>query len=283
MKDGYAGKIISVDLTSGTPRPVETSEEMKSLFLGGCGFGAKLLYDTVPPKVDPLGPENAIVFATGPVTGTLIPSSCMTVGISKSPLTGLYFHSLMGGCFGTELKLAGFDALLVKGVSASPVYLVIDDDKLELRRADGLWGLDSFETQRLVKEMLASEGFQVAAIGPAGERLVRYAAIISGTRALGRGGLGAVLGAKKLKAIAVRGSKTVAVADPAAVIANGRFLMDKLAANPQSAKFFPTYGSTASPASYSAAGSSAHATGRPRSSKAPKPSVRRQTRSWASS
>jgi aldehyde:ferredoxin oxidoreductase len=96
MKDGYAGKILTIDLTSGTSRSIETPAELKSLFLGGCGFGAKLLYDTVPAKADPLGPENAIVFATGPVTGTLAPSSSMTAGVTKSPLAKTYFRSIMG-------------------------------------------------------------------------------------------------------------------------------------------------------------------------------------------
>jgi aldehyde:ferredoxin oxidoreductase len=208
----------------------------------------------VPAKADPLGPDNAMVLATGPITGTIIPSSCMTVGVTKSPLTGLFFRSVMGGAFGPELKQAGFDVLLIQGAASAPVYVVIDEETVEVRPADGLWGVDAYTTQALVKERLRSEEFQVAAIGPAGEKLVRYASVIAGTRALGRGGLGAVLGAKKLKAIAVRGSKTIGVADPAAVIANGRFLMDKLAANPQSAKAFPTYGSAASPATYSAAG-----------------------------
>jgi len=152
------------------------------------------------------------------------------------------------------VKQAGFDAVLIRGASTAPTYILIDDGKVEVRPADTLWGSDTFETQRLLKEQLRSAEFQVAAIGAAGERLVRYAAIISGTRALGRGGLGAVLGAKKLKAIAVRGSQSETVADLPAVIANGRYLMEKLAANPQSAKAFPKYGSTASPASYSAAG-----------------------------
>ncbi len=254
MSDGYAGKILTVNLTSGTSRSVETSAELKSHFLGGCGFGAKLLYDTVPAKADPLGPENAVVLTTGPVTGTLLPSSAMTAATTKSPLTGTFFRSVMGGVFGSELKQAGFDALLITGASSAPVYLLIDDGTVEVKPADTLWGADTFATQLRLKEHLGSAEFQVAAIGPAGEKLVRYAAIISGTRALGRGGLGAVLGAKKLKAIAVRGSQTVAVNNPAAVIANGRSLMEKLAANPQSAKAFPTYGSTASPASYSAAG-----------------------------
>jgi aldehyde:ferredoxin oxidoreductase len=254
MKDGYADKILRIDLTSGSWTADETPSALKSLFLGGSGFGARLLYDSVPAEADPLGPDNALLFATGPVTGTLIPSSCMTVGVTKSPLTGTFFRSVMGGFFGPELKQAGFDVLLVTGAAPAPVYVVIDDGKVELRPADRLWGLDAFAVQAAVKEQLRGAEFQVAAIGPAGEKLVRYASVISGTRALGRGGLGAVLGAKKLKAVAVRGSQTVAVADPAGVIANGRFLMEKLAANPQSAKAFPTYGSTASPASYSAAG-----------------------------
>jgi aldehyde:ferredoxin oxidoreductase len=254
MKDGYAGKILSVDLTSGTSRSIETPAALKSRYLGGCGFGAKLLYDSVPAKADPLGPENVLVLATGPVTGTIIPSSCMTIGVTKSPLTGLFFRSVMGGAFGPEVKQAGFDVLLIQGAAAAPVYLVIEDGKAEVRPADGLWGSNAYATQSQVKARLRSEEFQVAAIGPAGERGVRYASIIAGTRALGRGGLGAVLGAKQLKAIAVRGSQTIRVADPGAVIANGRLLMEKLAANPQSAKAFPTYGSAASPASYSAAG-----------------------------
>lgn len=252
-RDGYAGRILHVDLSTGSSTIVETSEELRVSYLGGCGFGARLLWDLVPALADPYGPDNVLALATGPVTGTIIPSSAMTVGMSKSPLTGAIARCVMGGFFGPELKRAGYDALTVKGTAPSPVYLQIDNERVKLLPAEEMWGLDAFETQRVIQEK-SGGGLQVAAIGPAGERLVRYAAIIAGTRALGRGGLGAVLGAKRLKAIAVRGTRTVAVADQAAVILNGRMLMDRLAKNPQSAKAFPTFGSAASPASYSAAG-----------------------------
>lgn len=253
-RDGYAGRILYVDLSEGKATVAETPSDLKARYLGGCGFGAKLLYDTVPAGADALGAANALVLATGPVTGTIIPSSGMTVSVSKSPLTGAIIRSVMGGAFGPELKRAGYDAMVIRGTAPKPTYLLVDDDRIELLPADELWGTNAFEAQRVIHERIPAESLQVAAIGPAGEKLVRYANVISGTRALGRGGLGAVLGAKKLKAIAVRGTKTVAVAERAGVIANGRSLMEKLAKNPQSAKAFPTYGSAGSPASYSAAG-----------------------------
>ena len=170
-KDGYAGKILTVDLSAGRVTTADTLPELKSRYLGGCGFGARLLYEEVPAGADPLGAANALVLATGPVTGTIIPSSAMTVGMSKSPLTGAVIRSVMGGFFGPELKQAGYDALVVKGAASGPVYLLVDNDRVELLPADQLWGMNAFDTQVAIRNRTPDPGLQVAAIGPAGEKM----------------------------------------------------------------------------------------------------------------
>ncbi|HEY3316749.1 MAG TPA: aldehyde ferredoxin oxidoreductase family protein [Bacillota bacterium] len=212
---GYTGKYLEVDLTTGRieTRPVE--DKLAETYLGANGFGTRLLWERVGPEVDPLSPENIIVFATGPLNGTLMPNSGRMEVITKSPLTGIYGDSNAGGFLGPELKFAGVDFVVFSGRAAAPVYLRIEDGRAELRDARHLWGKDTFETEELIQKELRDPGIKVACIGPAGENLVRYACIqATMSRSFGRVGGGAVMGSKNLKALAVRGFGPVRIADP---------------------------------------------------------------------
>ena len=210
---GYSGKILDVDLTSADMSTAELDRALAQDYMGGKGFGARILYDQLPAGCDPLSPENILVFATGPLTGTLAPSSGRFEVCTKSPATGLWLDSNCGGFFGPELKFAGYDMVIIRGKAASPVVLVIDDDKFELQPAGDLWGTDTLTTHRKIKETFGRE-YKVLCIGEAGEKGVCFAGIISEYRALGRGGAGAVMGAKNLKAIAVRGTGSISLHDP---------------------------------------------------------------------
>lgn len=214
MPYGYCESKIEVNLTTKKieKRPLEP--ELMNDFLGGAGFAIKILYDGLKPRIDPFSPENIVVFATGPAQGTLVPGSGRCIAVSKSPLTGSSFRSTFGGFFGNELKRAGYDLIAVRGRSDEPVSLVIDDEDVELKGASHLWGKTTYETQRLLKEDVGDKKAQITCIGPAGENLVRYASIVHDIHVGGRGGLGGVMGSKRLKAIAVRGRKAVEVADP---------------------------------------------------------------------
>jgi aldehyde:ferredoxin oxidoreductase len=229
---GYTGRFLTVDLSSGQVGQMPVSDELAEAYLGGRGFIAKLLYDRLPRNIDALAPENEIIFATGPATGTMIPTaSRIAVGV-KSPLTGTISASYMGGHFGPELKYAGWDGVIITGVSDRPVTLVIEDDKVELRNASDLWGKDTEETQKILSAQLGPE-FKTAAIGPGGERLVRYANLMHLQHAAGRGGPGAVFGSKRLKAVAVRGTHGVKVAAATAdYIAACKELYDIIMENP---------------------------------------------------
>jgi aldehyde:ferredoxin oxidoreductase len=229
---GYTGKFLTVDLSSGTFGELPLDDELAEKYLGGRGFVAKLLYSRLPRHIDPLGPENEIVFATGPATGTMIPTaSRIAVGV-KSPLTGTISASYMGGHFGPELKYAGWDGIIVTGVSDRPVTLVIDDDKVELRDASHLWGKDTEETQAILRRELGPE-YRTGAIGVGGEKQVLYANFLHLQHAAGRGGPGAVFGAKRLKAVAVRGHAGIEVAaPPAEYIAACKELHDIIMENP---------------------------------------------------
>lgn len=209
---GYMGKILRVDLTQGKLSEEELREEDCKLFLGGSGLATRYLFDEVPRGADPLGPENELIFMTGPLTGTESPSAGRYCVVTKSPLTGVWAEANSGGSWGVYLKSAGFDGIVVSGISPEPVYLVLDDGKAELRDARHLWGKGVTETDRLIKEEL-DEDFNVACIGIAGENLVRYAAIINDVhRAAGRCGVGMVMGAKRLKAVAASGTREVEIA-----------------------------------------------------------------------
>ncbi|MBM3142157.1 MAG: aldehyde ferredoxin oxidoreductase family protein [Chloroflexi bacterium] len=210
---GYMGKILKVDLSKSNISEEVPPEDARKMFLGGSGLATKYLFDEVPKGADPLGPENALIFMTGPLTGTESPSAGRYCVVSKSPLTGFWGEANSGGNWGVHLKGSGFDGIVFKGISPEPVYLVIDEGNAKLRDAKNIWGKGVAETNRLIKEELGEE-FQVACIGIAGENLVRYACVINDLhRAPGRCGMGTVMGSKRLKAIAVRGAKPIEVAN----------------------------------------------------------------------
>jgi len=222
--NGYGGHILRVDLTNGKSTKEPTPAGVIRDFVGGRGFGAYFLFREVPKGADPLGPENKLIISNGPLSGLMIPGAGKCDFTTKSPLTGGYASASMGGHYTAELKYAGIDSIILEGISPKPVYLLIDDDKIELRDADDLWGKGTFEVEKHFKERLGEE-FQVAVIGPGGENLVPYACINHDYgRQAGRGGVGTVMGVKKVKAIVIRGTKSVQVANPDAYRAAGKAL-----------------------------------------------------------
>jgi aldehyde:ferredoxin oxidoreductase len=211
---GICGKLLDIDLTSGSTRNLPLSDDLIERYLGGRGLGARLLFDLLPPKTDPLSPENMLIFLTGPLTGSLVPGSSKFVVVTKSPATRGWCDSYSSGRVSIELKKAGYDGMVVRGKSNHPCYLSIHDDSVEIREADWLWGKDSFETERLLKEAKENDSAGVSSIGPAGENLCKYACINSDLyRQAGRGGVGTVMGSKKLKAIVVKGNKRPGIQD----------------------------------------------------------------------
>ncbi len=211
--NGWMGRIVKVDLGSGRQEEVPVSAETRRRFLGGRGLGTQLYGDMCPATIDPFAADNALVFMTGPLTGTVMTSGRYEV-VSRSPLTGTICDSSSGGSFGAALKGAGLDGLVVTGRADHPVYLYVHDGEVEVRDAATLWGLDTQKTQKAVQELTAAKA-AVACIGPAGENRVLFAAIMNDKdRAAGRGGMGAVMGAKNLKAIAALGNRAISIADP---------------------------------------------------------------------
>jgi aldehyde:ferredoxin oxidoreductase len=206
---GWSGKTVTIDLSGGRISETETDSGILRSYIGGRGLGVKLYCDAIDPDIDPLSPENILIFATGPLTGTPAPLSGRHAMVSKSPLTGTIFDSSSGGFFGKELKFAGIDALIVKGAAQEPVYIAIKNDEIGICPANELWG----ENVRSCTDKLSSKG-RVACIGRAGEKLVPIASIMNDYfHACGRGGLGAVMGKKLLKAIVVKGDKKPVMAD----------------------------------------------------------------------
>jgi aldehyde:ferredoxin oxidoreductase len=238
---GYTGKILDVDLTSNIISDTELDRSLAENYMGGKGFGAKILYDQLPPKCDPLSADNILIFATGPLTGTFAPSSGRFEVCTKSPATGLWLDSNCGGYFGPEMKFAGYDMIIIRGKAAQPMLLIIDDEKFELRPADDLWGVDAITTHRQIKDSCGND-FKVACIGPAGENGVLFAGIISEFRALGRGGAGAVMGSKNLKAIAVRGNGSIPLFDSDIFMKTCRESFNELANNPDTGGGRQKYG-----------------------------------------
>ncbi len=211
---GWMGKILKVDLSSGKIE-TEPTESYVDKYLGGRGIGVRLIYDNLKPGTDALDPGNPLIFSMGPLTGTAVPSSGRTDVTALSPLSNLRAKSNFGGYWGPEAKYAGFDHIVITGKAERPSYLWIKDGLVEIRSAEHLWGKDTFETQTLIQEELGDPEIKVICIGPAGERLVRFASIITEVAAsASRTGTGAVMGSKNLKAVAVRGSGSVAVAKP---------------------------------------------------------------------
>lgn len=215
MNYGWMGRRVIIDLSREKPVKEHLKEDFLKSYLGGRGINVRTLYDMVGRNLDPLSPENPLIFGTGPVTGTLFPSNGRHNVTSKSPLTGILGDSNSGGFWGPELKFAGYDQIVVMDRARKPVYIWIDDDEVQIRDASNLWGETTWETDRLIKEELGDEAIQIACIGQGGENLVRYAAIMNNlARAAGRTGMGAVMGSKNVKAIAVRGSRGVGIAHP---------------------------------------------------------------------
>lgn len=213
MALGYMGKILRVDLSSKELHEETLDEGLCREYVGGYGMGAKLLFDRVPPGIDPLGPENILGFMTGPLTGTAALGASRYTVVGKSPLTGGWGDANSGGDFGPYFKWAGYDAVLFTGVSDSPVYLFIENGRAELKDASHLWGKDTFETEDTLKAEYG-RGTEVASIGPSGEKVSLIAAIMNNKgRAAARSGLGAVMGSKRLKAVVVKGSLPVPQAD----------------------------------------------------------------------
>ncbi|MEM2897090.1 MAG: aldehyde ferredoxin oxidoreductase family protein [Candidatus Bathyarchaeia archaeon] len=218
MMKGYAGKILHVELSDKKVFSEELKPEMAKNFIGGRGFAAKILYENVKPNIDPLSPDNLLLFGTGPLNGTLAPGSGRTHISSRSPQTRLIGWANVGGHFSPALKQAGFDLVIVKGKSEKPVYLSIIDGNVEIKEASHIWGKGALETGKIIIDEVGNYNLEVLSIGQAGENLVKFAAVLSVGRltgkAAGRTGMGAVMGSKRLKAIAAYGEKDIEVANP---------------------------------------------------------------------
>lgn len=227
--DGYFGKILMVDLTAGTTDVMEPDERLYRKYLGGAGLAARLFYEMEAWKADPLGPENPLMIMHGPLSGTKLPGCSRLEVCAKSPLTGIWGESSMGGHVSPQMRATGYDGIIVTGASETPVYLWITDTGVEIRDASHLWGKDSFETEDLLRAELEDKRVKVMSIGQAGENLVRYAAIVNDRGSLaGRTGMGAVMGSKKLKAVAFRGRAKTSFASEEALREVSRHARDEI-------------------------------------------------------
>ncbi len=245
MGPGYTGKLLFVDLSTKSIETRRTDDTLYRRYLGGSGLGAKLLTELGDPTTDPLDPQNPLIFAPGLLTGTLIPGATRTSVVSKSPLTGIFGEASVGGTWGAECRFTGLDAIVVTGRASEPVYVWIRNGDAEIRPAGHLWGKDTFETSAAVQAETDPEA-RVGCIGPAGEVLSRMAAIMFEgelARAAGRTGMGAVMGSKRLKAVAVKGAQGFTIAQPKRLLEWGAPVHKDL-----EAKFglFAKYGTTGS-------------------------------------
>lgn len=217
--NGYMGRILRINLSDKKIRKEQIPEDDTKKFLGGRGFCINILYHELPFGIDPLAPENKLVFASGPLSATGFPLNSRWIVAGKSPLTGIWGEATCGGTFAIQLRKAGYDALVVEGISDAPVYINIQDDEVEVKDAKSIWGKMTLDTEVMIAHELdlkrREDNPSIVCIGPAGERLVKIAAIMhTAHRAAGRTGLGAVMGSKKLKAIAVRGTKKIPISNP---------------------------------------------------------------------
>ena len=211
---GWTGKHIRVDLTKSNIEVVQDDPDIMKAYLGARGIGIKYMMDEVDPKIDAFEPQNRFIIATGPLT-CMPPAGNRTYFVTKSPLTGGIANAGVGGYFGAELKFAGYDNIVFFGKAEKPMYLWIENDHVEICDAKHLWGKTTWETDELLKEDHGDPKLQIVTIGPAGENLVRFACVVSNiTRTAGKCGMGAVMGSKNLKAVAVRGTKGIEVAHP---------------------------------------------------------------------
>ena len=211
---GWRGTILRIDLSSRKIERQPLEEELRHNFLGGRGINSRILFQEVGSRVDPLSGENVIIFGSSPFSGTTAPSTPRCTVTAKSPLTGILGDANFGGFFAPEMKKAGYDHIIIEGISEKPVYLLITEEGVEFKDAAHLWGKTTWETEELIKGEPGGQRVQVASIGPAGENLVRIACIYHRYNAAGRTGMGAVMGSKNLKAIAVRGDQKIQVAHP---------------------------------------------------------------------
>ena len=212
-RGGFWGKLLRINLTDQASKVEPIPENTLKKFLGGAALGAKILYDELAPGIDPLSSQNKLIYTTGPVTGTDTPCASRLNIATKSPLTGTITNALSGGHFPVELKWTGYDCVVIEGKAKAPTYIYIRDDKVTFGSAEKLWGLNTFDTQLLLKEQLRDHDVRISCIGPAGEKLSLMAAIINEARAAGRKGVGAVMGSKNLKAVVVRGTNKVPIAN----------------------------------------------------------------------
>ena len=239
----YGGSILFVDLSERKISKEPTSSYTR-LFLGGRGIDDKLFYDHIASGVDPLSPQNVIVFGAGPLAGTCLPSSGRLDIMSKSPMTFLWGNSNMGGYFSAELKYAGYDHIVVTGRADAPVYIWIDNGQVHIRDAAEIWGQDTYQTPELIRQELGNPEVKVICIGPAGENLVRFATVQSELgNGAGRTGMGTVMGSKNLKAIAVRGTKGIKMANPEKFLAVAQEQNDFIK-NSAACKELSQYGTT---------------------------------------
>jgi aldehyde:ferredoxin oxidoreductase len=242
MAKGFNGVILRIDLEKKEFKTEGINEEWARLFIGGRGYGERIIFDEVDPKIDPLSKENKVVIATGPIVGTTAPASGRTMVITKGALNNAIACSNGGGYFGIELKMAGYDMLILEGKAKEPVYLWIYNDDVEIRSAKDIWGRTTIETDAIFREHTHTEA-KTMAIGPAGEKLSKIScAIFDGHRASGRTGVGAVLGSKNVKGIAVRGTKGVEVADVEGFKEAVKRAYGKLHDHPVASEGLPTYG-----------------------------------------
>ncbi|MGE5485525.1 MAG: aldehyde ferredoxin oxidoreductase family protein [Ignavibacteriales bacterium] len=215
MANGYWGRVLRVDLSAGKTWVETVGEDVWKAFVGGAGYAAKVILEEATADTDPLGPDNPLVFALGAYQAGACPGNAKWTVAAKSPLTGTYGDSAAGADWGIALKRAGYDAIVIKGAAKEPVYLFVGEDGVEIKDAQGIWGLDAFEMAKAIRAKESDPRLAVAGIGPAGEKLVKIACIVADAHSFaGRCGLGAVMGAKRLKAIAARGTKKVPVHEP---------------------------------------------------------------------
>ena len=239
---GWIGRILRIDLTKKKTSPEPLTDEQVELFLGGRGLGAEILFRELPCGINPLSPENKLIFATGPLTGTGAPMSGRYSVTTRSPLTGTIFDSNSGGHFGVQLKRSGWDAVILEGKAERPSYIWIHDDTAEIRNAELLWGSDTHITTDKVKSETNKDA-KVACIGRAGERQALLSSIINDKhRAAGRGGVGAVMGSKNLKAIAVLGNREMTIADKEQFTVAARTSLEAISKNPVTKDSLPNYG-----------------------------------------
>ncbi|MBN1829687.1 MAG: aldehyde ferredoxin oxidoreductase family protein [Deltaproteobacteria bacterium] len=242
MLKGFAGTILRVNLSKGAILREEINEEWARLYIGGRGYGGKLIYEEVNPAADPLAPENKVVLATGPLGGTTAPAAGRMMVVTKGPLNGSLACSNAGGYFGTELKMAGFDMIVLEGKSKNPVYLSIMNDQVEIRDASGIWGKIAHEADSLLRAATHTEA-RTMQIGPAAEKLSLISCVMfDGHRASGRTGVGAVLGSKNFKGISVRGTRGVEINDYEGFKQAVEKAYAKLKAHPVASQGLPTYG-----------------------------------------